>query len=168
MSIYVNRTVCQIYRCKNRGGNFISGRDHWSSEPYLITIGNHCAITVGVKILTHGGANVVWRKYPKFDNFGKVVIGDWVYIGANSLIMPGVTIGDNCLVAAGSVVTKSVPSGVVVGGNPAKVLCTLDEYIKRNEPFDFGSRGMERNKKRNLLLSSPEENFIRKKEMQPK
>lgn len=74
-------------------GNFISGRDHWSSEPYLITIGNHCAITVGVKILTHGGANVVWRKYPKFDNFGKVVIGDWVYIGANSLIMPGVTIG---------------------------------------------------------------------------
>lgn len=121
-----------------------------------------------MRILTHGGANVVWRKYPHFDNFGKVVIGDWVYIGANSLIMPGVTIGDNCLVAAGSVVTKSVPSGVVVGGNPAKVLCTLDEYIKRNEPFDFGSRGMERDKKRNLLLSSPEENFIRKKEMQPK
>lgn len=56
-------------------------------------------------------------KYPRFDTFGKVKIGDYVYIGTNSLIMPGVTIGDGSLIAAGSVVTKSVPPGVVVGGN---------------------------------------------------
>lgn len=60
-----------------------------------------------------GGGGAVRSKYPKFDTFGKVVIGDWVYIGTNALIMPGVTIGNNVLVAAGSVVTKSVPPGVV-------------------------------------------------------
>lgn len=72
-------------------------------------------------------------KYPKFDVFGKVVIGDRVYIGTNSLIMPGVSICDGSFVAAGSVVTKSVPKGFVVGGKPAKILCTVDEYIERNK-----------------------------------
>ena len=74
--------------------NFIASH-FWSSEPYLIKIGSHCAITAGVKIFTHGGAHSVRRWYPKFDIFGKVTIGDYVYIGTSSLIMPGVTIGNN-------------------------------------------------------------------------
>lgn len=113
--------------------NFIPDKDCWSSEPYLITVGHHCAITNGVRIFTHGGARVVRMKYPDFDVFGKVIIGDWVYIGTNSLIMPGVTIGDGVLIAAGSVVTKSIPPRVVVGGNPARILSTVDNYIKHNE-----------------------------------
>lgn len=78
-----------------------------------------------------GGGGAVRSKYPNFDSFGKVVIGDWVYIGTDALIMAGVTIGDNVLVAAGSIVTKSIPSGVVVAGNPAKVICTIEEYYER-------------------------------------
>ena len=70
--------------------NFVSSH-FWSSEPYLIKIGSHCQITSGVKIYTHGGAGAVRRWYPQFDIFGKVTIGDYVYIGNNSLIMPGVT-----------------------------------------------------------------------------
>ena len=132
----------------------------------MITVGSNCAITAGVKIFTHGGARVACIKYPRFDTFGKVKIGDYVYIGTNSLIMPGVTIGDGSLIAAGSVVTKSVPPGVVVGGNPAKYLCTVDEYIEHNKQFNFDTKGVEYNQKRTLLLSSPDEKFVRKKELQ--
>ena len=105
----------------------------WPAEPYLITIGDNCALTGGTRIFTHGGSTVAREKYPDFDVFGKVVLGNRVYVGSGAMIMPGVTIGDNVLIAAGSVVTKSIPSNVVVAGNPAKYVCTLDEFIEK--PF---------------------------------
>ena len=113
-------------------------------------------------MFTHGGARAARSKYPKFDCFGKVVIGDYVYVGTNSLIMPGVTIGSNVLIAAGSVVTKSVPSNVVVGGNPAKILCSIDEYIERNQIYNLDSKGMSALDKKKLLLSLPNDKFIDK------
>ena len=62
------------------------------------------------------GANIIRKSIPDFDAFGKVVINDWAYIGAYAQIMPGVTIGEGAIVAAGSVVTKSVAPHTVVGG----------------------------------------------------
>lgn len=94
-----------------------------------------------------------------------VEVGDYCYIGTNSLIMPGVKIGNGSMVAAGSVVTKSVPPNMVVGGNPARILCTVDEYIERNKTFDLESKGLSYVQKRTFLLSLPKERFIRKKEM---
>lgn len=79
------------------------------------------------------GGNSVRKIDPTFDCFGKVVIEDWAYIGSFSQIMPGVTIGEGSLVAAGSVVTKSTPPGSVVGGNPAKIICTVENYLHRNK-----------------------------------
>ena len=141
--------------------NFIASR-FWSSEPYLIKVGSHCQITAGVKIYTHGGAGAVRRWYPKFDTFGKVTIGDYVYIGNDTKIMPGVTIGDNVLIAAGSIVTKSVPSNVVVAGSPARTICTIEEYIERNKKYNTDTKGLSYNEKRTRLLSMDEELFIRK------
>lgn len=141
--------------------NFIASK-FWSSEGYLISIGNNCQITAGVKIFTHGGGGAIRKEYPKFDCFGKVTIGDYVYIGNNSLIMPGVTIGNNVLIAAGSVVTKSIPSNVVVGGNPACIVCTIEEYIERNLPFNLNSKGLNFEEKRQMLLYLPERKFIKK------
>lgn len=65
--------------------------------------------------------------YGKFEDFSSlkkapVMIGDDVWIGCNSIILKGVTIGNGSIVAAGSVVTKDVPANVIVGGNPAKIL----------------------------------------------
>lgn len=143
--------------------NFIPDKNIWSSEPYLITIGNNCQITMGVRLFTHGGGQVIRQSIPDFDAFGKITIGDFVYIGNNSLVMPGVSIGEYSIVAAGSVVTKSVPPRTVVAGNPAKIICSINDYMSRNICHNTHTKGLNREKKKNILLSLPEEKFIRKK-----
>lgn len=140
---------------------FISTRE-WSSEPYLITIGNNVQVTRNVSIHTHGGGNAVRKHYPDFDVFGKVVIDDWAYIGAHSQIMPGVTIGEGAIVAAGSIVTKSVAPRTVVGGNPAKYICTVEEYLQRNLKYNLHCKAMTKEEKKRFLLSLPDDKFIKK------
>lgn len=102
------------------------------------------------------------EQIPDFDCFGKVIIGDYVYIGARASIMPGVTIGNNVLVASESVVTKSVPSNCVVAGNPARFVCTLDEYKAKNLQFNTSSKFLSAKEKKRLLLSLPDNKFITK------
>lgn len=144
------------------GENCLICTRYWSSEPYLITIGNNCQIAHNVSIHTHGGGHVLRKNCPDFDLFGKVVIEDWVYIGAFSQIMPGVTIGEGALVAAGSIVTKSVAPHTVVGGNPAVFICTTDEYYEKNKQFNLHTKGLKRKEKKAFLLSLEEERFVRK------
>lgn len=67
----------------------------------MINIGNNLQLTNCVSLFTHGGSHVARRSIPYFDIFGKIVIEDWVYVGSNSLIMPGVTLGEGAIVAAG-------------------------------------------------------------------
>lgn len=142
---------------------FVPDKGCWSSEPYLITVGDHCQITSGVRIFTHGGGQIVRKYIPNFDVFGKVTIGNWVYIGNNALIMPGVTIEDNVLVASGSVVTKSIPSGMVVAGNPAKIICTIEDYIERNREYNIGTKGLSHKEKELFLKKLDDSKFIVKK-----
>ena len=81
--------------------------------------------------------------------------------------MPGVTIGEGSLVAAGAIVTKSVPKHTVVAGNPAHAICTVDEFCERNlKLFNTHSKGMSYAQKKKLLLSLPDDRFIKKKYMQ--
>ena len=144
------------------GNNCYIGTRNWPSEAYLITIGNNVGITDGVSIHTHGGGRVLRSEYPDFDVFGKVIIEDWAYIGTYSQIMPGVTIGEGALVAAGSIVTKSVAPHTVVGGNPARFLCTTADYYERNKQFNLGTKGKSQEEKKRILLSTPPEKFIKK------
>ena len=145
----------------NIGNNNLIGWNHWSSEPYLITIGSNCQLT-NCKIHTYGGGNVIRKEIPDFDIFGKVVIGNWVYIGYGAQIMPGVIIEDNVLVAAGSIVTKSIPAGCIVAGNPARIIGHLDDYKKRNLKWNVKTKGFSFNKKKEILLSLEDEHFITK------
>lgn len=117
----------------NMGDNiYIYGNVQWSSEPWIITLGNNVHITEGVKFITHDGGSLILRRFtPDLEMTFPIVVGDYVYIGTNAIILPGVTIGENSIVAAGSVVTKDVPSGTVVAGVPARVIETIDEYHKK-------------------------------------
>lgn len=134
----------------------------WPSEAYLITIGDHVQVTNGVRFLTHGGGNVIRRNHPDFDCFGKIVIGDWAYIGAGVQILPGVTIGEGTLVGAGSVVSKSTPPNSVVAGNPARYICTVEEYVQKNLKYNVGTKGMNSKQKKAFLLGLDDEKFMKK------
>lgn len=142
-------------------GCFISTRK-WSSEPYLIRIGNNVQITQDVWFHTHGGCHVARREYSDFDVFGRIVIEDWAYIGSGAHIMPGVTIGEGSLIAAGPIVTRSVPPGEVWGGTPAKKICTVEDYIRRNLPYNLNSKKLSAREKKKKLLSLADDRFIKK------
>lgn len=146
----------------NIGNNCFIDTRNWPSEPYLVTIGNNVQVTHGVSIHTHGGGQSIRQKHPDFDVFGKVIIDDWAYLGAYSQIMPGVRIGEGALVAAGSVVTKSVAPHTVVGGNPARYICTTEEYYEKNKRFNANTKGKSPAEKKALLLNLPESSFVKK------
>ncbi len=105
-----------------------------TSLPF-IEIGENCRITSGVKILAHDYSYAVLRKdyHCMLRKSGITKIGNNVFIGWNSIIMMNVKIGNNVIIASGSIVTKDIPDNVVIGGNPARIICTLDDYYKKNE-----------------------------------
>lgn len=96
---------------------------HFSTEPYLIEIGDNVAIASGVLFITHDGSVRLFRSSaPGMDLFGKIKIGDNSFIGSNCILLPNTTIGCNCIVGAGAVVRGVIPDNSVIVGNPAKVV----------------------------------------------
>ena len=106
----------------------------WPSEPYLVTIGNNVQLTKGVAIHTHGGGNVVRRKVPDFDVFGKVVIKDWAYIGAHAQII----FDENSLGLRSSTKSAVSPSFKKRGISPTFVTMT-GFSVKRYSPSFVGN-----------------------------
>lgn len=104
----------------------------FSEEAYLITIGENCLLSSDVTLLTHDGSVDVFRKeFPKADRIKPISIGDNVFIGHRAIIMPGVTIGSNVVIGAGSVVNKDVPSNSVYAGVPAKYIKSIGDYKEK-------------------------------------
>ena len=105
-------------------------------EPFLIQIHNNVVISANVRLITHSGVHSVFNYEEKTNKYtcphGEVEIKDNVYIGANATINYGVTIGKNCIIAAGAVVTKNVPNGEVWGGVPAKRIGLYEEVKKKS------------------------------------
>ena len=101
----------------------------FGSEPYLVSLGDNVSVTSGVKFITHdGGMWVLRNEFPAIDIIAPIRVGNNVFIGMDSIIMPGVTIGDNCVIGAGSLVSRDIPPGTVAAGVPAKPLKTVEEY----------------------------------------
>ena len=98
------------------------------SHCWLIKIGDNVTLAPRVHILCHDASTKHFLGYTKI---GCVTIGNNVFVGTDSVILPNVTIGDNVIIGAHSTVTKDVPSGYVVTGSPARVLCRTDEYIEK-------------------------------------
>jgi carbonic anhydrase/acetyltransferase-like protein (isoleucine patch superfamily) len=106
-------------------GPVVLGRD--GKDP--IRIGSNCILT-GCAILGHDAStNLVMGL--KRSMVRPVVIEDDCFIGHGAIVLMGVTVGKGSIVGAGAIVTQDVPPGMVVAGNPAKVICTVDELVAR-------------------------------------
>lgn len=105
-----------------------------------IRLGNNVRLA-NCWLLTHDGViNMLRKAYDlNLDAVGKISIGNNVFIGHSAIVLRNCTIGDNCVVAAGAVVTKDVPPNSVVGGVPAKFICTTEDLVQRlqKEAIDF-------------------------------
>ena len=108
--------------------------DITSNEPTLISIGDNVTISSDVRFITHDNA-IIKSNTEMTDIVGRISVGNNVFIGMRSIILLGVSIGDNCIIGAGAVVTKSVPNGMVVAGNPAKIVCRTADYYEKNKKY---------------------------------
>ena len=113
------------------------------SEPYLIELRDHITISNNVEFITHDGGTWAFRDLPEYKDvikYGRIRVGSHTFIGANAIIMPGVAIGERCVIGAGSVVTKDIPDGCVACGVPARVIKTTMEYAEQSKnsmkPYD--------------------------------
>ena len=107
--------------------NLINTTIDWS-HGFLVSIGNRVTLT-GVKILSHDGSTQIPFGVSRV---GKVTIGDEVFVGHGTIILPNVRIGSRVVVGAGSVVTRDIPDNSVAAGNPAKVIGTYDDFLKKH------------------------------------
>lgn len=103
-----------------------------SAHAWHIQIGDDVTLAPRVHILAHDASTKIHLNYTRI---GKVSIGNRVFIGASSIILPGVCIGSDVIIGAGSIVSKNIPNGQVVAGNPAKFICSIDDFLanKRSE-----------------------------------
>lgn len=101
-----------------------------SGYPYLISIGDNCSITHGVRLIAHDDA--IYNFTGGYARIGKIEIKENCFIAENAIILPGVTIGPNVLVAPGSVVNKDIPPNSCVAGVPARFYARFDEFIEKN------------------------------------
>ncbi|WP_127498095.1 acyltransferase [Paenibacillus glycanilyticus] len=131
---------CEIYE-----------RESLGSEPYLIKLGNRVRVPAGVRFITHDGGmwvlrNLGWNE--KADKMGKIEVGDNVFFGINSIIMPGVTIGSNVIIGASSVVTKNIPDNMVYAGIPAKPICMIEDYYNKNKAYIYDTKQLSHTEKK--------------------
>lgn len=170
---YDNYNVAEYFRRQGAkvGENCCIMPRTLGSEPYLVKIGNHVCINYGVHLHTHDGGTWVFRKeMPDLRVFGPIVIEDNCFIGDGAKILPNVTIGENSIVGAGSVVISDVPPNSIVMGVPARRFGSPEKYKekciecwnKQKPPaFSAGSSmNWERSENVNVILKELKEHLI--------
>lgn len=119
----IKRGLTMGTNVKIMGGVIIDPSHCWH-----ITIGNNVTFAPNVHVLAHDASTKTFLNYTKVAN---VHIGNDVFVGAGSIILPGVSIGDNVIIGAGSVVSRSIPAYSVAVGNPARVIYDLETYLAK-------------------------------------
>ncbi len=137
-----------IEKLRSKGVDIGTGCRFWSYEtmfidtqrPHMLHIGNYVKLTRNVTILTHDYSRSVLLmcEHQNIGEARKTWIGDNVFIGQNAIILMGTHIGNNTIVGAGSVVTGQFPDDVVIAGNPAKVICTIQDYADKRRAKTLG------------------------------
>ncbi len=124
----------------------------FSSEPYLVTLGDHVSAT-NCHFETHDGGVWVFRDtMPNWDVFGKIKVGNNVFIGRGCTILPGETIGDNVVIGAGAVVTKNLDSNFIYAGVPARKIKKIEEYYNKISASALDTKYMSKKENRNHLF----------------
>lgn len=95
---------------------------------HLIEIGDRVTLAPFTRIYAHDASTKMPLGYARI---GRVKIGNDVFVGSGTIILPGVTIGDRVIIGAGSVVSRSIPEGSVAAGNPCRVIGTYDDFLAR-------------------------------------
>ena len=137
----------------------IQNRAHeFGTEPWLIEIGNSVTITYGVVLITHDGSSRVFRHLlPEGSRFGNrfapIRVLDNSFIGVNAILLPGVKIGPNSIVGAGSVVNHDIPPDTVAAGVPARPICSVEQYIEKYKMKMVPLVALTREELRNELTS---------------
>ena len=98
------------------------------SHCFLITIGDNTTICPNVRLIAHDAST---KKFLGYTKIGKIEIEERCFIGDSVTILPNVKIGSNSIIGAGSVVTRTIPDNSVAAGNPAKVIDSTDNYLKK-------------------------------------
>ncbi len=121
-----------IARGMKVGKNFerMAGTILDDSHCHLIEIGDNVTMAPRVHVLCHDAST---KKFINYTKIGRVTIGNNVFIGAETVILPGVTIGNNVVIGANSTVTHDIPNSSVFAGCPAKMICTLEQYIAKEK-----------------------------------
>lgn len=127
-------------------------RATFGSEPYLISLGDHVTVTEGVRFITHDGGVWIFRDVePTIDVVAPISVGDNVFLGLRAIVLPGVHIGSNSIVAAGAVVVNDVEPGSVVGGVPAKFIKSVSDYRRDLRGQEVDTKGLCPEEKRRRL-----------------
>jgi maltose O-acetyltransferase len=98
------------------------------SHCFLISIGDNCTICPNVRLIAHDAST---KKILGYTKIGMIHIKENCFIGDSVIVLPNVTIGPGSMIGAGSVVTKTIPPDSVAAGNPAEVITSVPEYIKK-------------------------------------
>lgn len=131
-----------------------------TSESYLIEIGDNVTISDHVSFVTHDNS-ISKIISGKSDVYGRIKVGNNCFIGAHSILMYGITLADDIIVASGSVVTKSFSeSRVIIGGNPAKVISTWDKFAEKCEDKAISLSSLKSEDKRNILLQRESDRLL--------
>lgn len=106
-----------------------------TAEPYLVEIGDNVTISGDVKFVTHDNSiSKIDKKCPNI--FGKIIIGNNCFIGQSSILLYGVELTENVIVAAGSVVVNSFSQEkIIIGGNPARIISTWDKFYEKGRDY---------------------------------
>ena len=129
-SDFTTEQLVEMGLCVGKNFKRMHGTILYPSHCWLISIGDNVTMAPRVHILARDAGTCHHLGYARI---GRVDIGDNVFIGADTVVLPGVSIGNNSVVGANSTVTKDIPANVVAAGNPAMVICTVDEYVARNK-----------------------------------
>lgn len=123
----------------------------FGAEPYLVTLGDNVLISREVNFICHDGASLIAKQqYPEMDVVKPIQIGDNVFIGLGVTILPGVTVGNDVIIAARSVVTKNIEDGIIIAGSPARKIGKTEDKIKKSLENSTGLGNLKRSQKEKI------------------